>query len=285
MSELIQAGQHPDADQLNAFVEHALPAHEQQQTLAHLAVCPACRQIVALSLPPGDELSSRQPEAVRPRWSPRWHPAWAGIPALAVIMLIVFFVRNGGRTVRQTPAPAQMADARPPAAPAPPVASPLPETARSAVPVAHPLNEKRSPAAIKQLPPVKQREPAGGGGSVSGLMGGVLGGIGTQPTQPAAPGRSFAPSSASAGGPLAEFAAARVPSVFSPPSPLPSHLAILSMAANANQRIAIDTENHLFFSDDEGKNWKAVPSQWKGRAVSVALSSGVATGHAAPAVL
>ena len=55
MSELFQAGQHPDADQLNAFVEHTLPAHEQQQTLAHLALCPHCRQIVALSLPPGDE--------------------------------------------------------------------------------------------------------------------------------------------------------------------------------------------------------------------------------------
>ncbi len=68
MSGPFQAGQHPDADQLNAFVEHTLPAHEQQQTLAHLAVCPACRQIVALSLPPAEEAPTWQPEAVRRRW-------------------------------------------------------------------------------------------------------------------------------------------------------------------------------------------------------------------------
>ena len=70
MSEILQAGQHPDADQLNAFVEHTLPAHEQQQTLAHLAICPACRQIVALSLPPADESpvlrSSCSPSLVSP---------------------------------------------------------------------------------------------------------------------------------------------------------------------------------------------------------------------------
>ncbi len=94
MSELLQAGQHPDADQLNAFVEHTLPAHEQQQTLAHLAVCPACRQIVALSLPPAGESPALEPEAVRRRWFPRWHPAWAGIPALAALILVVLFVRN-----------------------------------------------------------------------------------------------------------------------------------------------------------------------------------------------
>ncbi len=72
MSELLQAGQHPDADQLNAFVEHTLPAHEQQQTLAHLAVCPACRQIVALSLPPAGRVSRC--------WSPKLF-AIAGSPA------------------------------------------------------------------------------------------------------------------------------------------------------------------------------------------------------------
>ncbi len=94
MSEILQAGQHPDADQLNAFVEHTLPAHEQQQTLAHLAICPACRQIVALSLPPADESPVLQPEPVRHRWFPRWHPAWAGIPAFAALILVILFVRN-----------------------------------------------------------------------------------------------------------------------------------------------------------------------------------------------
>ena len=76
----------------------------------------------------------------------------------------------------------------------------------------------------------------------------------------------------------------RVQATFSAPRPLPSHLAILSMASRANQRLAIDTDNHLFFSNDEGRNWQAVPSPWKGRAVSVALASAVSFGSAAPAL-
>ncbi len=80
------------------------------------------------------------------------------------------------------------------------------------------------------------------------------------------------------------LAADRAQSALATPSPLPSHLAILSMAAHGNQRLAIDTGNRLFFSDDQGRNWKAVPSPWKGRAVSVALTSGVSFGSAVPAL-
>jgi Carboxypeptidase regulatory-like domain/Putative zinc-finger len=280
MSELLQAGQHPDADQLNAFVEHSLPEHEQQQTLAHLAVCPACRQIVALSLPPGDESPTLQPEAVRHRW---W--AWAGIPALAALILVVLFVRNGERTVRQTSVPAQMADSRPSAPPPPlPAASAPPETARNAAPVAHHSNQKRAVAAGTQPAPLAEARQEPANGSAGGVMGGVLGGIAMRPTHPTMPGGSFAASSASAGGRVSTFAVDRVQSFLPTPGPLPSHLAILSMASRANQRLAIDTDNHLFFSDDDGRNWKTVPSQWKGRAVSVALTSAISFGGAAPAL-
>ena len=74
----------------------------------------------------------------------------------------------------------------------------------------------------------------------------------------------------------------RLQAVLSAPSPLPSRLAILSMASHGNQRLAIDTDHHLFLSDDEGRNWKAVPSPWKGRAVAVALTSRVSSGNEAP---
>jgi hypothetical protein len=57
------------------------------------------------------------------------------------------------------------------------------------------------------------------------------------------------------------------------------------MASRGNQRLAIDTDHQLFFSDDEGRNWKAVPSPWKGRAVGVTLRSSVSAGNAAPATL
>jgi hypothetical protein len=273
MSESIQAGHHPDADQLNAFAEHSLPAHEQQQTLAHLAVCPDCRQIVALSLPPADVSSAPQPEAVRHRWFPRWHPAWVGIPALAALVLLIVFVRNSGMTARKTSVPAQMADARPAAAP-PDMRRP-PE-ALNARPPARRLNENLAAATANPPTPRAEarREPASR--PPGGVMGGILGGIASAPTpQPAQRGAGFGASS---------LAVDRAQSVFSPPSPLPSHLAIRSLAAHANQRVAIDTENHLFFSGDEGRDWHAVPSPWKGRAVSVSLTSAVALGSAAPAV-
>jgi Carboxypeptidase regulatory-like domain/Putative zinc-finger len=289
MSEILQAGQHPDADQLNAFVEHTLPAHEQQQTLAHLAICPACRQMVALSLPPADESPVFDP-AVRHRWFPRWHSAWAGIPAFAALILVILFVRNGERRDRQASVPAQVADARKPAAPL--VENTPPEVARdvarSEAPHAQRAQRKQGIAAATQpAPPAEVRQsPASGsaGGVVGGILGGVLEGAAPRPTQPATPGSWFGASAASAGRPVNGRGLYRVQSVLSAPNPLPSRLAILSMASNGNQRLAIDTDHHLFFSDDEGRNWKAVLPPWKGRAVAVALTSGVSSGNEAPAL-
>jgi Carboxypeptidase regulatory-like domain/Putative zinc-finger len=274
MSELLQAGQHPDADQLNAFVEHTLPAHQQEQTLAHLAICPDCRQIVALSLPPKEESPILQPQAARPRWLP-----WAAIPALAALMLAILFVRKEERTVRETPALPQMADAHKPAPPPAPIAPP--EALRSPTPLRQraPQTRAATPATrATPLPPVTQ-QPA------SGVMGGILGGIGSGPAQPPTPltepSRSFAPPSASE--PVMALAG-RAQSVLAALGPLPSHLPVLSMASHANQRVAIDSDHHLFFSDDEGRDWKAVPSRWKGRAVSVALTSASSFGSVAPAL-
>jgi Carboxypeptidase regulatory-like domain/Putative zinc-finger len=286
MSEILQTGQHPDADQLNAFVEHTLPTHEQQQTLAHLAVCPACRQIVALSLPPAGESPILQP-AVRHRWFPQWHPAWAGIPALAALILVILFVRNGERRVRQGSVPAQIADARKPAVP--PVESAPPEVARNVTrneaPLAQRAHQRPGAAETQPAPFAGMRQGlASGSAGMGGSMGGVLGGVASRPTQPPTPGRWFGASAASVGRPVSALAIDRVHSVLSAPSPLPSRLAILSMASHSHQRLAIDTDNHLFFSDDEGRNWKAVPSPWKGRAVAVALTSRVSPGNEAPAL-
>jgi hypothetical protein len=266
MSEILQAGQHPDADQLNAFVEHTLSAHEQQQTLAHLANCPTCRQIVALSLPPADESPVLPP--VRHRWFPRWHPAWAGIPAFAALIVVILFVRNGERRVRQ------IADARKPAAPL--VENTLPDVVRH-------LALNQAPATQPAPHSEARRAPANGsaGRVVSGSMGGVLGGIAPRPSQPPTPGSWFGASAASAGRPVNGRGLDRVQAVLSAPT-LPSRLAILSMAARGNQRLAIDIDHHLFFSDDEGSSWKALPAPWKGRAVAVALTSRVSSGNAAP---
>ncbi len=282
MSDLLQSGQHPDADQLNAFAEHALPAHEQQETLAHLAVCTACRQIVALSLPPGDASPTRQPEAVGRRWFPRWHPAWAGIPAFAALLLVIFLIRNGGTPARQESAPTQTADARLPVAP--PAASPPPEAAHEAKPLAQPSNPKRAVAGRRQPSPriqaSRQLAPAG----VGGMMG-VVSGIANQPeVRPQAQADSFVAPAPSVGGPMRALAVDRKQSVLPAPNPLPSHLAILSMASQAEERLAIDTGNQLFLSDDAGRHWKPVPVPWKGHAVRVALTSPVPVGNAALAL-
>jgi Carboxypeptidase regulatory-like domain/Putative zinc-finger len=277
MSELLQAGQHPDADQLSAFVEHMLPAHEQQQTLAHLSICPDCRQIVALSLPPADQSPSLEPEAVRHRWFPRWHPAWAGIPSLAALILAVLLVRHEQRNVPYTSVVSQVADARKPAPP-PPAEIPPPEALRSMAPLGPQAPKSRPVAPAAPRPQARQGAAIGVMGGVAGNMGGILGGIATSPMQPPAP--AFAASSASVAGPMTALAVNRVQAVLSTPGPLPSHLDILSMASHGNQRLAIDTHHHLFFSNDEGRNWKAVLSPWKGRAVNVAVTSSVSFGSA-----
>src|SRR5271168_4738818 len=109
MSELLQSGQHPDADQLSAFVEHALPPHEQQQTLAHLAVCPDCRGIVALSLPAVDESPGPLAEPVRKPWFLGWSFALPAGAALAgLVLFVIVHVRDAGST-RNIVAPIQMA--------------------------------------------------------------------------------------------------------------------------------------------------------------------------------
>jgi Carboxypeptidase regulatory-like domain/Putative zinc-finger len=219
MSEILQDGQHPDADQLNAFAEHTLPAHEQQQTLAHLASCPACRQIVSLSLPPADESPVLHP-AVRRRWFTRWHPAWAAVPAFALLLLVILFVRKSEKETRPAPVPAQVAEARKPAA----------------------------------QPP---------------------------PAQPTTPGRWLGASASSVSRPVNGRVVDRLRSLLSTGS-LPSGLAILSMASHGKQRLAIDTDHHLFLSKDEGRSWKAVPAPWKGRAVAVSLAARESSRNEAP---
>jgi hypothetical protein len=95
MSELLQSGTHPDADQLNAFVEHALPTHEHQATLVHLSVCADCRAVVAFSLPPYEE-ELPQPEPLRRPWLSGWRLIWpiATAAMLAVLVALSIHIRN-----------------------------------------------------------------------------------------------------------------------------------------------------------------------------------------------
>jgi len=118
MSEPLQFDNHPDADQICAFVEAALPAHEREQILDHLAECTECRAVVALSLPQAEE-PEHAPAAARFRpWWSGWRMAWPVGVATAALVLAVFYVHQGA-VVQQTRALPQIAEGRMAAPPAP----------------------------------------------------------------------------------------------------------------------------------------------------------------------
>lgn len=77
------AQEHPDADLLTAFSEQALTGRERELVLAHLAVCAACRETVALALP---KFPAAQPVTAYVPWFRRPRTfAWAGIAATVAV--------------------------------------------------------------------------------------------------------------------------------------------------------------------------------------------------------
>jgi hypothetical protein len=366
MSEPLQSGHHPDADQLSAFVERTLPLHEQQQTLAHLAICPDCRSIVSLSLPAVDETPKLQPEPTPRRWFFGSKLVWPAAAALAGLALFILHVHNVAVTHSNIAEPTRMATSHPPeplpapaavTTPASPTISSfssLAESRRSRSSAAHGSNRQKTEAVVngqnigalpiqsRSLTELKQRQSASPnmaaqsslhgaiGGNAAGLMAGSHGTLplntagnrldrlqqstsgaasvnpDSQPGPPAPalpPATSFGqattansapPSVAADAAPVhaanqtVEVAAAaatvaRLTSINDQPTdqaatilaqhPLPSGLPALSVVSTAFQTLAIDTQSTLFFSGDNGRHWKAIPSQWQGRAVKVDLAS------------
>jgi hypothetical protein len=96
MSELLQTGQHPDADQLSAFAEHVLPAHEQEHVLAHMALCATCREVVMLALPPMEHAEPVRVAAAPRPWFLSWPPLFSGWrlvwPAMAAVVALLAVV-------------------------------------------------------------------------------------------------------------------------------------------------------------------------------------------------
>jgi len=153
MTEPLQSGHHPDADQLSAFAEHALPPHEHQQTLAHLAVCAHCRAIVSLSLPLAEELLQPKPAPARRPWFSGWNLAWPVAVALAAMTLIIIHAYHGATSISPTP-PTQIAASHPlepPAPPAPPAPQPVPPAAPKAARI--PVAKAATPAAATATAP------------------------------------------------------------------------------------------------------------------------------------
>jgi len=369
MSQHLQSGYHPDADQIGAFLEQALPAHEREQMLDHLAVCHECREIVSLSLPELVQVAPMQPVPVmaaprqpvpvepvpvrpipvaRKRWWSGWTLAWPLGGALAAAGVLLVYLHH---TTAIPAAPPQIAVNRPTApAPAqqPPAAPQVNQSdsrsprgrmnsAGSANAVLKATNEPPKPAqalgglivngrsfaAFSQsqktpaaaapriaVPPSVAAAPAqqlgagvGTGFGVGGGIGAVSGLVSKSPSvavgQPEAQQSPLAQATAAPPPVLSDTAAANVTETVSvtnnnsidtvssntdnlsvamdnlqtalPMRPLPSHLAILSTAVQANRVLAVDTAHVVFVSSDAGKHWKTIHTPWQGHAVKAEL--------------
>jgi Carboxypeptidase regulatory-like domain/Putative zinc-finger len=153
MNNLLQPGHHPDAEQLSAFTDHALPPHEQQQMLAHLNACRDCRNRVYLAqqINPVKSPQSTPASLPHPRfagWFSGWRLAFPAV-ALACLILLTFYLRktpaprNGATPMNMANTPAQPPIA---AAPVKPLATPA--SLVSASPKSAPIPRRKRPQPV-----------------------------------------------------------------------------------------------------------------------------------------
>ena len=174
------AGEHPDANILSAFAEHALADPERAQVLDHLSRCADCRQIVALIAPEVIEerpaaAAARAPAGAKSSWwrSPILH--WGAFTAAALVILIAVGARMRLREGRSASAPAVARSstnevAQKSATQVPEVALPPAEPKQSSKKLAKPS------AAQPQAPALSAGKA---GGIAGGIVGGSVGGVGT----------------------------------------------------------------------------------------------------------
>jgi hypothetical protein len=281
MSEFLHFGQHLDADQVSAFIDHALPPHEQEELLAHLAVCAECRETVALSSPPSDAAPLATVPATtvkekRKRWF--WGlavltPAAAAVALTAVFLVAHFTARpHGGEG-----SPAPVAKLEPPRT--------APSSSNAPTHGAH--SPKQS---VKKSQPENPHEPTAHSPSVER----------PQATEAPRPGEAPAES------PHVEGGLAPEPLAEAPPQPralpdeerpqvvlkgrvsdqsapdekerfadlrLPGGATPFSVAMRGPQILAIDAHNAVYLSNDDGATWTPIQVPWKSRAVKAELVS------------
>jgi hypothetical protein len=154
MTDAVQFA-HPDADQLTAFAERALPPHERQGVLAHLAACPVCRQVVFLAQQAEPEsLPIIEPVRPKPSWFSGWNLAFAGAAALAAIVALTLHLRTISHpqappaAIAKVEAPTPISGSTAAVAPAPPPPKPAP--IRPAITLGTPVLTRRQ--AVEDLP-------------------------------------------------------------------------------------------------------------------------------------
>ena len=313
MTDTIQSGHHPDADQISAFVEQALPVHERQQMLAHLAICPECRATVALSLPP--EVEAPAPATIRSKspWFFGWKLALPAGALVAALVLLALYLRNspvqqgGGST-------GQVAVSHPPEPPVTERAAAVPQnpstltkekaatTVQRQSPASSNLRAPRMQASVqgtsqapivadKQLqatPSAQLFKPKDQADAKVALAAPTVAVAGARSEPPAPPSPAPVAAAESAGA-LALGGPQKAPMAAAPSGAvagfamkkldvpaqfnLPSGLRVVSTATHLSEILAIDAGNTVFLSVDAGASWRAVPVHWNGRAVKADLVS------------
>jgi hypothetical protein len=302
MTDFFQPGHHPDADTLSAFAENALPLAERQQTLAHLATCPDCRQILALALP---EAASQQAPQPNPFWSRLTQPIWrlAGASlALASIVIATFLLLRPHPQI-STPAtlpPVLSAANRPAALPRhaapeptptpPPKARILPGLSSFAEGGGTASSSRRLQAPRARLEPQVPRPLAPAPASQlprpldTNRTESYVVPQSAAPRSAAAPvilGAATQPADAATTRPLGYAANAVVlgravapappPVLKAAPTSLPGDRPILASAARGSLVVAINDQHNTFLSNDGGIHWQPVLISWAGHAASVHL--------------
>ena len=102
-------GEHPDADLLTAFAEHALGGPERELVLAHLAVCVACREVVSLALPQEAEMVEvAAPSGSWFRWPMlRWTAVAATVIVVGAAVSVLVPRRTANQALQEASVPAQ----------------------------------------------------------------------------------------------------------------------------------------------------------------------------------
>lgn len=159
--------EHPDADELNAFAEGALPPAARQRYVSHFADCDDCRKLVSqLAVTTGAGMEARIP-ASEPVAEPWWKKLGAvfAIPTLRYAALAVVVLAVGGiaflawrQPVQRSPElVAQNQPQTNPAEAVKPVTSPQPEAFRDQ------KTERSTNTAIAQptVPPTSDQNRSG----------------------------------------------------------------------------------------------------------------------------
>jgi hypothetical protein len=165
MSKFLPPGHHPDADQLSAFAEQVLPDHERLETLAHLAECADCRQVVFLAQRAQEAKASLAHAPLGKRGWLSWRDLWPVAAALACGLLVVaaFLQRRHPTDLRQKSDVAFES-----AAPAPPSQAQLPG---SVVPGVPPSAKPSTAANVSSSPHIASASPHSGVGGIAPVRG------------------------------------------------------------------------------------------------------------------